>query len=83
MKVRVLITLENGVLDPQGKAIEGALHGMGFDGASDVRQGKLIELSISDASNAQDTEEKAKAMCDKLLANPVMESYTVEVLDAA
>lgn len=83
MKVRVLITLKNGVLDPQGKAIEGALHGMGFDGASDVRQGKLIELSISDAASAQDAEEKAKAMCDKLLANPVMESYTVEVLDAA
>ena len=83
MKVRVLITLKNGVLDPQGKAIEGALHGMGFDGASDVRQGNLIELSISDAASAQDAEEKAKAMCDKLLANPVMESYTVEVLDAA
>ena len=62
MKVRVLITLKNGVLDPQGKAIEGALHGMGFDGASDVRQGKLIELSISDAASAQDAEEKAKAI---------------------
>lgn len=83
MKVRVLITLKNGVLDPQGKAIEGALHGLGFEGASDVRQGKLIELTISDAANAQDAEEKAKAMCDKLLANPVMESYRVEVLDAA
>ena len=83
MKVRVLITLKNGVLDPQGKAIEGALHGMGFDGASDVRQGKLIELNIKDAANAQDAEEKAKAMCDRLLANPVMESYTVEVMDAA
>lgn len=83
MKVRVLITLKNGVLDPQGKAIEGALHGLGFDGASDVRQGKLIELSINDAANAQDAEEKAKAMCDKLLANPVMESYHVEVQGAA
>lgn len=79
MKVRVLITLKNGVLDPQGKAIEGALHGMGFNGASDVRQGKMIELNISDAANAADAEEKAKAMCDRLLANPVMESYTVQV----
>ncbi len=79
MKVRVLITLKNGVLDPQGKAIEGALHGMGFNGASDVRQGKMIELNISDAANAAEAEEKAKAMCDRLLANPVMESYTVQV----
>ena len=83
MKVRVLIPLKNGVLDPQGKAIEGALHGMVFDGASDVRQGKMIELNIKDAANAADAEEKAKAMCDRLLANPVMESYTVQVLDAA
>lgn len=83
MKVRVLITLKNGVLDPQGKAIEGALHGMGFEGASNVRQGKMIELDVTDASSAQEAEEKAKAMCDKLLANPVMESYRVEVLEAA
>jgi phosphoribosylformylglycinamidine synthase len=83
MKVRVLITLKNGVLDPQGKAIEGALHGLGFDGVSGVRQGKLIELDVTGASSAAEAEEKARAMCDKLLANPVMESYTVEVLDAA
>jgi phosphoribosylformylglycinamidine synthase len=83
MKVRVLITLKNGVLDPQGKAIEGALHGMGFEDASQVRQGKLIEMDIAGASSASEAEEKAKAMCDKLLANPVMESYRVEVLDAA
>lgn len=83
MKVRVLITLKNGVLDPQGKAIEGALHGLGFDGASDVRQGKLIELEIKDAADAKDAEAKARAMCDKLLANPVMETYRVEVQDAA
>lgn len=83
MKVRVLITLKNGVLDPQGKAIEGALHGMGFEGASGVRQGKLIELDITDANSKADAEEKAKAMCDRLLANPVMESYAIEVLEAA
>jgi len=83
MKVRVLINLKNGVLDPQGKAIEGALHGMGFEGAAGVRQGKMIELDITDAADAQEAEEKAKAMCDKLLANPVMESYHVEVFDAA
>ncbi|MEO1657445.1 MAG: phosphoribosylformylglycinamidine synthase subunit PurS [Pseudomonadota bacterium] len=83
MKVRVFVTLKNGVLDPQGKAIEGALHGLGFDGAQNVRQGKMIELDITDADGASDAEDKAKAMCDKLLANPVMESYRIEVLDAA
>lgn len=83
MKVRVLISLKNGVLDPQGKAVEGALHGLGFEGASNVRQGKMIELDISDASSAADAEAKAKDMCDKLLANPVMESYWIEVMDAA
>ncbi|MEM6748223.1 MAG: phosphoribosylformylglycinamidine synthase subunit PurS [Pseudomonadota bacterium] len=83
MKVRVFVTLKNGVLDPQGKAIEGALHGLGFDGAQNVRQGKMIELDIADASNAADAEGKAKEMCEKLLANPVMESFRIEVLDAA
>ncbi|MEM9810947.1 MAG: phosphoribosylformylglycinamidine synthase subunit PurS [Pseudomonadota bacterium] len=83
MKVRVFITLKNGVLDPQGKAIEGALHGLGFEGASNVRQGKMIELDITDANKASEAEEKAKAMCEKLLANPVMESYRIEVSEAA
>lgn len=83
MKVRILITLKSGVLDPQGKAIEGALHDLGFEGAADVRQGKLIELDITDASTAGDAEAKAQAMCDRLLANPVMESYVVEVLGDA
>lgn len=83
MKVHVFITLKNGVLDPQGKAIEGALHGLGFDGVSDVRQGKLIELTIKDATSRDDAEEKAKAMCDRLLANPVMETFRIEVVDAA
>lgn len=81
MKVRVLIKLKNGVLDPQGKAIEGALHGLGFDGASGVRQGKLIELDITDAANAREAEDTAQAMCEKLLANPVMETFTIEVID--
>ncbi|MEO1041987.1 MAG: phosphoribosylformylglycinamidine synthase subunit PurS [Pseudomonadota bacterium] len=83
MKVRVFVTLKNGVLDPQGKAIEGALHGLGFDGAQNVRQGKMIELDITNASDASDAEGKAKEMCDRLLANPVMESYRIEVLGAA
>lgn len=83
MKVRVFVTLKNGVLDPQGKAIEGALHGLGFEGTQNVRQGKMIELDITDASNAADAESKAKEMCDKLLANPVMESFRIEVMDAA
>jgi phosphoribosylformylglycinamidine synthase len=80
MKVRVLITLKNGVLDPQGKAIEGALHGLGFEGVSNVRQGKLIELEIKDAASEGEAEEKARQMCERLLANPVMETFTVEVL---
>ncbi|MEM6914409.1 MAG: phosphoribosylformylglycinamidine synthase subunit PurS [Pseudomonadota bacterium] len=83
MKVRVFVTLKNGVLDPQGKAIEGALHGLGFGGAENVRQGKLIELDITDASDAADAEGQAKEMCDRLLANPVMESYRVEVVGTA
>lgn len=79
MKARIHILLKNGVLDPQGKAIETALQGLGFDDASNVRQGKLIELDIQ-ATNEDEAREKAEAMCQKLLANPVMEQYQVEIL---
>lgn len=78
MKVRIHISLKSGVLDPQGKAIETALHGLGFDGAGNVRQGKLIELDV-DAANAEDATKVAEAMCQKLLANPVMERYEINV----
>ena len=75
MKVRVLVTLKNGVLDPQGKAIHHALEGLGFAGVNDVRAGKLIELDLADTVLDSEIEE----MCRKLLANTVVENFRVEV----
>ncbi len=79
MKARVTVTLKNGVLDPQGKAIVGALGSLGFDGVGSVRQGKVfdIELDTDDKTAAQT---RLKAMCEKLLANTVIEDYSVELL---
>lgn len=74
MKAIVRITLKNGVLDPQGKAIGHALNGMGFDEVGDVKQGKFIELDVAEGTS----EERVKDMCEKLLANPVIEDYSVE-----
>lgn len=79
MKAKITITLKSGVLDPQGKAIEGALSGLGFEGASDVRQGKVIELILDETDEAA-ARAKAEEMCKKLLANPVMENYAIEML---
>ena len=79
MKAKIHVSLKNGVLDPQGKAIETALHGLGFDGAQNVRQGKLIELDL-DTSDEAAARRLADEMCQKLLANPVMESYTIELV---
>ena len=73
MKTRVTITLKNGVLDPQGKAIHHALEGLGFTGVNDVRAGKLIELDLADGVPDADVE----AMCRKLLANTVIENYRI------
>ena len=78
MKARVFVTLKTGVLDPQGKAIEGALHGLGFDGVSGVRQGKMIELDLA-ATDEATARAEAERMCDALLANPVMETYRIEL----
>lgn len=78
MKAKVIITLKHGVLDPQGKAIEGALKGLGFDGVSDVRQGKEIEFQL-DESDETAARAKAEDICKKLLANPVMENYAIEI----
>lgn len=78
MKARVTITLKAGVLDPQGKAIEGALAGLGFEGASDVRQGKVIELKLNETSESA-ARARVEEMCRKLLANPVMENYSIEI----
>ncbi len=79
MKVRVTITLKAGVLDPQGKAIEGALKGLGFAGVEAARQGKIVDLVLAETDVA-----KAKAavadMCEKLLANTVIENYHIDIL---
>jgi phosphoribosylformylglycinamidine synthase len=78
IKAKVIITLKNGVLDPQGKAIEGALSSLGFSGVDNVRQGKFIELDV-DAASKDDARENVEAMCDKLLANSVIENYRVDI----
>ena len=74
MKTRVYVTLKNGVLDPQGKAIHHALEGLGFSGVNDVRAGKLIELDLADTV----TDEEIEGMCRKLLANTVIENFKIE-----
>jgi phosphoribosylformylglycinamidine synthase PurS subunit len=76
IKARVTVTLKSGVLDPQGKAIEGALGALGFDGIGQVRQGKVFDLQIESADKAK-AEEDLKAMCEKLLANTVIENYSI------
>ncbi len=79
MKARVTVMLKNGVLDPQGEAVRHALGTLGFSGVSGVRQGKVIELDL-DGSDRAKAEADVKAMCEKLLANTVIESYRVEIL---
>ena len=79
MKARVFVTLKPGVLDPQGKAINHALEGLGFAGVTDVRAGKLIELELADDTSDNDIAE----MCRKLLANTVIENFKIERLAAA
>ncbi|GAA0299228.1 phosphoribosylformylglycinamidine synthase subunit PurS [Sphingomonas oligophenolica] len=74
MKLRIFVTLKNGVLDPQGKAIHKALESLGFTGVNDVRAGKLIELDVADDTSDASIDE----MCRKLLANTVIENYRVE-----
>ena len=78
MKARITVTLKPGILDPQGKAIEGALKSLGVDGVASVRQGKVfdIELSVTDRSRA---EQALKTACEKLLANTVIENFRVEI----
>jgi phosphoribosylformylglycinamidine synthase subunit PurS len=78
MKARVHISLKPGVLDPQGKAIGNALHGLGFGGIGEVRQGKLIELELSDSDPAA-ARARVDEMCRQLLANPVIENYAIEI----
>jgi phosphoribosylformylglycinamidine synthase len=79
MKARVTVTLKNGVLDPQGKAIEGALRSLGVEGVDSVRQGKMFEVEVAtdDPARAQTL---LKEACERLLANTVVENYSIEIL---
>jgi len=76
MKARVYVMLKTGVLDPQGLAVKDALGSLGFEGVQEVRQGKVIELDLADGTS----EEEVAQMCEKLLANTVIESYRIEAL---
>lgn len=80
MKAKVHVTLKNGVLDPQGKAIRHALGGLGFAGVGDVRQGKFIELDMAEPDPRR-AREAVDAMCRKLLANTVIENYSIEIAE--
>ncbi|MGV1756513.1 MULTISPECIES: phosphoribosylformylglycinamidine synthase subunit PurS [Rhizobium] len=78
IKARVTVTLKNGVLDPQGKAIEGALGALGFDGVHQVRQGKVFDLELEGTDKSK-AEAELKAMCEKLLANTVIENFSISI----
>ena len=78
MKVRIFVRLKPGVLDPQGRAVHHSLEGLGFDGVEDVRIGRLIEMDVADGTS----DETLKTMCEKLLANMVIEDFAIEA-DAA
>jgi phosphoribosylformylglycinamidine synthase subunit PurS len=78
MKAKIKVTLKNGVLDPQGKAIEGALGSLGFAGVNGVRQGKFFEIDLAETDKAR-AEAAIKQMCEKLIANTVIENYDIEL----
>ncbi|MDR9394805.1 phosphoribosylformylglycinamidine synthase subunit PurS [Roseovarius sp. SYSU LYC5161] len=79
MKARVHVMLRNGVLDPQGEAVRHALGQLGFDGVESVRQGKVVELELAE-TDAEKAREAVTQMCEKLLANTVIETYSVEIV---
>jgi phosphoribosylformylglycinamidine synthase subunit PurS len=78
MKAKIKVTLKNGVLDPQGKAIEGALGSLGFAGVNGVRQGKYFEIDVTETDKSK-AEAAIKSMCEKLIANTVIENYDIEL----
>ena len=78
MKAKVFVTLKPSVFDPQGKTISDALHSLGYKGIGDVRQGKYFELELS-AASADEARKVASEVADKVLANPVIESYRIEI----
>ena len=78
MKARVTVTLNSGVLDPQGQAIQGSLRSLGFSGVGGVRQGKIFDIDL-DVADATQAESDLREMCEKLLANTVIEDYSIEI----
>ena len=80
MKARVTVTLKTGILDPQGKAIEGALRSLGIEGVASVRQGKVFDVEIENVADRGKAETLMKQAADRLLANTVIENYAVEVI---
>ena len=78
MKVSVYVTLKNGILDPQGKAVKHSLHSLGYTSVADVRIGKYIELSLDDSSG-ENLDSQIKEMCNKLLANTIVEDFRYEI----
>jgi len=78
MRVKIFVSLKEGVLDPQGKAVERSLHALGYGEVQDVRMGKYLEVSL-DAPSRQAAEVRIREMCEKLLANPVIEDYRFEI----
>jgi phosphoribosylformylglycinamidine synthase len=80
MLARISVTLKSGVLDPQGKAIEGALHSLGIEGIGSIRQGKLFEVELEAADRAA-ADVLLRQACDRLLANTVIENYAIDILE--
>ena len=76
MKIKIIVTLKNGVLDPQGKAIQQTLNGMNFSNVNEVRQGKFFEINVNE-NNQEKAKEQVEEMCKKLLANLVIEDYKI------
>jgi phosphoribosylformylglycinamidine synthase len=81
MNVRVFVTPKQGILDPQGAAVERSLPNLGFQGVSGVRIGKIIDLSLEGAGSAEAARAQVDEMCRKLLANPIIEDYTFEITE--
>jgi phosphoribosylformylglycinamidine synthase len=79
MKAKVYVTLKSGILDPQGKAVQHSLETIGYKAALDIRQGKLFEVTLADGLSRDEAKKQVTEMAEKLLANPVMENFTVEV----
>lgn len=82
LKARVVVTLRNGVLDPQGKAIEGALASLGVSGVAGVRQGKVFDIAL-DTANVEEAQSLLTEACEKLLANTVIENYAIELVSGS